>query len=57
MDVKKDYYDYEPGSIEARCIEMQRILDFYEPRRLVVTREELEELGLTYDGELYEPKP
>jgi hypothetical protein len=36
---------------------MQRELDRYDPRRLMITREELDELGIEYDGELYEPKP
>ncbi len=36
---------------------MQRELDRYNARRSMITREDLNELGMEYDGELYEPKP
>ena len=37
---------------------MRRDLQRYDPRRLQITREELDELGIEYDGDdLYVKKP
>ncbi len=54
---KENFYSYNPHSLEGKRRQMQKLLDFYDPRRERITREDLEELGMTYDGELYEPKP
>jgi len=42
--------------IRARRIKhMMRDLIFYDPRRLMITREDLDELGIVYDEALYGP--
>jgi hypothetical protein len=43
---------------QQRRKEMLRTLDRYSPRREMITREDLDELGIEYDGDdLYVPKP
>jgi hypothetical protein len=53
----QNLYSFDTETLEGRRRLMQRELDRYDPRRLMITREELDELGIEYDGELYEPKP
>ena len=57
MEEKINYYSYDPDTIDGKRRQMQKLLDFYDPRRLRITREDLEELGMPYAGELYEEKP
>lgn len=56
MSEKESSYSFDTGTLEGKRRLMQRELDRYDPRRLMITREELDELGIEYDGELYEPK-
>ena len=57
MAEKQNPYSFDPETLEGKRRLMQRDLDRYDPRRLMITREELDEQGIEYDGELYEPKP
>jgi hypothetical protein len=56
MDEKDNLYSFDTTTLEGRRRLMQKELDFYDPRRLMITRADLDELGMEYDGELYEPK-
>ena len=56
MDEKQNPYSFDTETLEGKRRLMQRELDRYDPRRLHITRAELDELGMEYDGELYEPK-
>jgi hypothetical protein len=53
---EKDFYSFDTETLEGKRRLMQRELDRYDPRRLRITRQELDELGIEYDGDLYEPK-
>lgn len=57
MAEKQNPYSFDTETLEGKRRLMQRDLDRYDPRRLMITREELDEQGIEYDGELYEPKP
>jgi hypothetical protein len=57
MAEQQNPYSFDTETLEGKRRLMQRELDRYDPRRLMITREELDELGIEYDGELYELKP
>lgn len=54
---KENYYSYDPETLDGKRRQMQKLLDFYDPRRERITQADLNELGMTYEGELYVPKP
>ncbi len=56
-DDNQNPYSFDVNTLEGKRRLMQRELDRYDARRLQITRAELDELGMEYDGELYEPKP
>ena len=56
MAEKENFYSFDTESLEGKRRLMQRDLDRYDPRRLLITRQDLDDLGMEYDGELYEPK-
>jgi len=56
MEEKDNSHSADTLTLEERRRYMLRDLYFRDPRRLMITRAEVEELGLEYDGELYEPK-
>ena len=51
-----DIFNFDIHTLEGKRRLMERELDRYDPKRLRITREDLDELGMEYDGELYEPK-
>ena len=51
-----DVYSFDIHTLEGKRRLMQRELDRYDPRRSMITRADLDELGMDYDGELYEEK-
>jgi hypothetical protein len=56
-ELDNDVYSFNIHTLEGKRRLMQRDLDRYDPRRLMITRADLDELGMEYDGELYKPKP
>lgn len=56
MAEKQNPYSFDTETLEGRRRLTQRDLDRYDPRRLMITREELDELGIEYDGDALEPK-
>ena len=55
MDEDKVFIETEE-EVHARKIKhMMRDLIYYDPHRLMITREDLDELGIVYDEALYGP--
>ena len=60
MDEKQPLYmpEFDVNTREGKIRAMRRDLQRYDPRRLQITREELDELGIEYEGDdLYVKKP
>ncbi|HEY1742681.1 MAG TPA: hypothetical protein VGG18_05905 [Granulicella sp.] len=53
MDEQQPPYmpEFDVNTREGKIRAMRRDLQRYDPRRLQITREELDELGIEYDGD------
>jgi len=58
MDESKNGYAFDTETKEGKKRLMERLLNQCSPNVARITREELDELGIEYDGDdLYVPKP